>query len=309
MTGRLEQGYRDFARYEAHRSALYAELGAGIAEDAELLHWLDGLPTGKRQPNLVFAAYRLLAGTPSGWPEFQATLKARRDEIEAVMLQRRTQTNEAARCAFMLPLLAALPQPLALLEVGASAGLCLQPDRYAYDYDDGAHVLGDSPVVLRTRTEGSPPLPERMPEIAWRAGLDLDPIDVFDEDRIHWLELLIWPGMEHRIETLRGAVEIARRDPPRLVQGDLTTDDLDALAAEAPRDATLVIFHTAVLYYVPRAGRAIFREKVAQLGATWLAAESADVLGFAEDHELMALAKDGRRVAGVDGHGGFIRWG
>ena len=50
------------------------------------------------------------------------------------MLERRTQTNEAARCALMLPLLAALPQPLALLEVGASAGLCLLPDRYGYDY-------------------------------------------------------------------------------------------------------------------------------------------------------------------------------
>ena len=79
----------------------------------------------------MFAAYRLVAGTPSGWEEFETTLKDRRDEVEAVMLARRTQTNEAARCALMLPLLAALPQPLALLEVGASAGLCLLPDRYA----------------------------------------------------------------------------------------------------------------------------------------------------------------------------------
>ncbi|MGV4926084.1 DUF2332 domain-containing protein [Streptomyces sp. BHT-5-2] len=30
----------------------------------------------------------------------------------------------------MLPVLAALPQPLALIGVGASAGLCLYPDRY-----------------------------------------------------------------------------------------------------------------------------------------------------------------------------------
>ncbi len=40
-------------------------------------------------------------------------------------MSKRTQTNEPGRCAVLLPLLAALPQPLALLEVGASAGLCL----------------------------------------------------------------------------------------------------------------------------------------------------------------------------------------
>ena len=224
------------------------------------------------------------------------------------MLARRTQTNEAARCALMLPLLAALPQPLALLEVGASAGLCLLPDRYAYDY--GTHSLGTGPPVLRCRVEGDPPLPAKLPEVVWRAGLDLDPIDVFDEDRIRWLELLIWPGMEHRVETLQQAVAVARQDPPRIVQGDLTTSDLDELAAEAPNDATLVIFHTAVLFYVPRVGRAIFRAKVRELGATWLACEGPDILGFENDRtDVMALTRDGERVAYADGHGGYLSWG
>ena len=162
------------------------------------------------------------------------------------------------------------------------------------------------------------------PEVVWRAGLDLDPIDVFDEDRIRWLELLIWPGMEHRVQTLHQAVAVARRDPPRIVQGDLTTSDLDELAAEAPKDATLVIFHTAVLFYVPRVGRAIFRAKVRDLNATWLACEGPDILGFENDrpargtespaglpcrHDVMALTRDGERVAYADGHGGYLSWG
>ncbi len=50
------------------------------------------------------------------------------------MAERSTQTNEPARCATVLPVLAQLPQPLALLEVGAAAGLCLLPEYYAYDY-------------------------------------------------------------------------------------------------------------------------------------------------------------------------------
>src|SRR3954451_4620303 len=157
MTERLAKGYREFAERDASdRSPLYAELGTGVARDPEILAWLDGLPTGKRQPNLLFAGYRLVAGTPSGWDEFRQRLAERRAEIEAVMLARRTQTNEAARCALMLPILAQLPQPLALLEVGASAGLCLLPDRYGYDYD--GVKLGDGPPVLRTHVEGDPPL-------------------------------------------------------------------------------------------------------------------------------------------------------
>ena len=132
----MAQGYSNFAAYEAAgRSPLYGELSTGVAGDEELLRWLDGLPVGKRQPNLLFAAYRLIAGTPSGFAEFRAVLDERRSEIEAVMFERRTQTNEPARCALHLPVLAALPQPLALLEVGTSAGLCLLPDRYGYDYD------------------------------------------------------------------------------------------------------------------------------------------------------------------------------
>jgi hypothetical protein len=308
VSERIAAGYRDFAEHDAReRSPLYAELAAGVAGDRELLAWLDGLPVGKRQPNLLFASYRLVAGTPGGWAEFRAVLGERREEVEAVVLARRTQTNEPARCALMLPLLAALPQPLALLEVGASAGLCLLPDRYAYDY--AGHRLGDGSPRLRCRPEGPVPLPDRLPEVAWRAGLDLEPIDITDPERVRWLELLIWPGEEYRLETLHGAIEIARADPPRLVRGDLTTGDLDALASEAPRDATLVVFHTAVLFYVPSAGRARFRETVRRLGATWLACEGADVLDLEPGPaSLMALARDGRRVAWADGHGTFVSW-
>ena len=44
-------------------------------------------------------------------------------------------------------------------------------------------------------------------------------------------------------------MRIAAEKKPRIVKGDLRTD-LARLAAEAPKDATLVIFHTAVLAYI-----------------------------------------------------------
>ena len=63
-----------------------------------------------------------------------------------------------------------------------------------------------------------------------------------------------WSGRAKASATglLGEALAVARRDPPRVVKGDLR-HDLPALAAEAPRDATLVVFHTAVLAYVREA--------------------------------------------------------
>jgi hypothetical protein len=304
----LAAGYRNFATNEAAgRSPLYAELAAGVTEDRGILAWLSGLPQGKRQPNLLFAAVRALTGTPSGWPEFRAALLANRDAVEALVLARRTQTNEPARCATLLPLLAALPQPLALLEVGASAGLCLLPDRYAYDY--AGHRLGERGPRLRCRPEGPVPLPDELPRIAWRAGLDLDPVDLTDDEQVRWLELLVWPGQEHRLAVLRDAIEVARADPPRVVRGDLTSPDVAALAAEAPAGATLVIFHTAVLAYVPTAGRAAFAATVRDLDAVWIANEAPGILGLEDGPPgLFAITRDGEQVAWADPHGAALTW-
>src|SRR5262249_29701438 len=123
--------YRRFAEIEARgRSPLYKALALGVAEDAFALEFLAGLPEAKRQPNLLLAAVRHVAGTARDWPAFRALLVERGAEVCTTMLARRTQTNEPGRCAALLPILARLPQPLALLEFGASAGHCLLPDRY-----------------------------------------------------------------------------------------------------------------------------------------------------------------------------------
>src|SRR5450432_2243342 len=102
------------------------------------------------------------------------------------MLSRTPQTNEPARCAVLLPLLAQLPQPLALLEVGASAGLCLLVDHYGYDYGNvriDPTISGDGGApTLTCDVSGAAPIPRTIPRIVWRAGLDLNPIDVRSAD-------------------------------------------------------------------------------------------------------------------------------
>jgi hypothetical protein len=234
------------------------------------------------------------------------------DDVHRTILSRSTQTNEAARCAVLLPFLAALPQPLALLEVGASAGLCLLPDRYSYRYDDGTHLdpeAGPSEVVIQCHLGADVPSPRALPQVAWRAGIDLSPVDIHDPGSCEWLETLIWPGQHDRRDRLRAALGIARRDPPRVVSGDLN-EVLPALAAEAPPDATLIVFHTAVLAYLAAEARDRFVDQVRVLPGHWISNEGRSVLPMLrlpgpcpDDEGRFILAVDGRPRAMTDPHG------
>jgi len=278
-----------------------------------VLRFLDSLPPEKRQPNLLFAAARYLLGAPPGIGRLRELVSQNPGELAGVMLSRRTQTNEPARCATLLPALAQLAEPLALIEVGASAGLTLLADRYSYDYA-GHRVAGRDPLAptLRCEPRGPVPLPSRVPVITWRAGLDLNPLDVTDGDDVRWLSCLVWPGEGDRERLLAAAIDTARRDPPQVHRGDLVTG-LPALAAQAPAEATLVVYHSAVLAYVTPARRREFAETVRGLPAVWLSNEAPGVVPDmpvpAHEGFPFILARDGRApLALADGHGAWARW-
>jgi hypothetical protein len=305
--------YLGFAA-EAHgRSPQYEELAIAVAADPLTLRFLGSLPTAKRQPNLLFAAATYLLGEAPELSALQRLVNDRGGELANTIRTRRTQTNEPARCATLLPALAQLRQPLALIEIGASAGLTLLPDRYSYDYGD-RQLTGTDPgaPVLTCQTLGPVPLPAQVPDVSWRAGLDLNPLDVTHDDDVHWLECLIWPGETGRRERLAAAIETARRDPPPIHRGDLLTD-LPDLARQAPPGATLVVFHSAVLAYVAAEQRGQVAETIRALNASWLSNEGPDVIpgiGIPERQgEKFVLVRDGARaLAFTDAHGAWIDW-
>jgi hypothetical protein len=308
--------YREFAMGEAHgRSPAYEALAEGVAEDQVVTGFVASLPKEKQQPNLLFAAARYLLGTPADIGRLRALVSQSAAELTQVMMDRRTQTNEPARCASLLPVLARLPEPLALIEIGASAGLVLLFDRYSYDYS-GHLLAGRDPraPALHCQPQGPVPLPDRIPEITWRAGLDLNPLDVTSDDDVRWLSCLVWPGEGDRAERLAAAIASARRDPPAVHKGDLLTD-LPALASCAPADATLVIYHSAVLYQVPAGQRDSLGGTIRDLGATWLSCEApgvvpgtADAAKLAPDGQMHVIALDGQPIATADSHGTWLRW-
>jgi hypothetical protein len=190
--------------------------------------------------------------------------------------------------------------------------LCLLVDRYGYDYD--GHRVGSTELVFPCSIRGNVPLPRDLPQVAWRAGIDISPIDLHDQQAVRWLETLVWPEETDRLERLRAAIAIARTDPPRIIQADLL-DALASLASQAPRDATLVIFHTAVLPYLTRAQRDQFQTVVATLGAEWIANEGAGVLAHTRptaaspwSDQDCVVTHNQQPVAFCDPHGRWIQW-
>ena len=94
------ENYRRFARYEAAgRSPSYEELSFAVADDDFILSFLAQLPVDKRQPNLLFAAARYLLESPPDPLSLRSLIAERPDQLSRVILFRRTQTNEAARCS------------------------------------------------------------------------------------------------------------------------------------------------------------------------------------------------------------------
>jgi hypothetical protein len=258
---------------------------------------------------MLFAAVLYLGGRQPDYGAFRRFVLEHADQLVATMLARRTQTNEVGRCALLLPLLAGLPGPLALVEVGASAGLCLLPDRYAYDY--AGTIVGDpaAPLRLACQPYGPVPIPAQPPEVVWRRGID--------PHAVRWLECWVWPDQPHRLARLRAAVGIARADPPVVVQGDLL-ELLGPVVAQAPAGATVVVFHAATLVYLSEPGRQRFARLVAELPATWIWAEGPGVVMQPPerprripepDQSVFLLGQGSRRLVGLaDPHGGWLQW-
>jgi hypothetical protein len=310
---RIARDFRSFVEAAAAApSPLYAELAAAVADDDLILDFLADLPREEQQPMLLFGTVAFLYGVPGGADDLRNRIRGDRDRIRETMLSRFTQTNEPARCAALITALGDIDGPVGLVEVGSSAGLCLYPDRYSYEFD-GRPVGPRSRVHLTCTTTGAVPVPDRLPEVAARAGIDRNPLDPGDPDDRAWLRALIWPGPNAapRLDRLDAAAAIAAEEPATVLTGDLI-DRLPAALDLLPVDCTPVVFHTAVLAYLARARREEFVDLVRSLGVRWIAQESAGIVpGMPRDlagPDSFVLSIDGRPVARTAPHGGRIDW-
>ena len=273
---RVRTHFRYWGQVEARAnlSPLYEVFGYAVAEDDAVLALAAECREGQPPPNVLFAAVHALlrhypdhplraycaslggskpADDAAGWllREFCLT---HREELLPVIHTRLTQTNEVRRCGVLLPAFAQVAgetgQPLALIEIGPSAGLNLLFDRYQYHYGDLR--VGDpaSPVALDCEPRGE--LGSlAIPAVVSRTGIDINPLDVRNEADVEWLRALLWPEHLDRLQLLDAALDVAREDPPVLHRGDVIELLPDVVRA-ATEGSTVCLFATFVLNQFPR---------------------------------------------------------
>ena len=290
-------------------SPIYDRVSRAVAASDEVLSLLQEAPPRSHQPNVLLAAvhYLLLGGLDhplaavyagvsdaDPGPLFVDVCLTHRAEILQLLATRHTNTNEVGRSAIVgLALIAVAErfgEPLALVDVGCSAGLNLLCDRYRLDYGAaGATGPADAAVTIDCEVVGGePPIASELPPIAERVGIDADPVDVTDEEQARWQLALVFPDT-NRMPRTRRALEEVVRTPPRIVQGD-AVDTVSAVLRELRADHIAVVTTTWTAAYLAPARRIEFRERLADVSRTrrvaWISAEGQGVIDLFEDVDV-----------------------
>jgi hypothetical protein len=290
--------------------------GTGDALALRLAGTLHALVRSAQDPALTAVYPPNAVDDDTLWTTVEVAL--RRDE--AFMLERlksAPQTNEVRRSSALLPgflTIAALTgKPLVLSEVGASAGLNLQWDRYAYRLG-GVGWGKASPVELAPRWEGPPP-PEAAIEVAERAGCDLNPLDPSSEDDRLRLFSYIWADQQDRLDRTAAALAMATESGLKVEKADAIDWLRKRLATPRP-GLTHVIYHTIAWQYLPPALKAEGEALIAETGAR--ATEDAPLARLQLEADgkpegaalLLTLWPTGetREIGRADFHGRWVKW-
>ncbi len=278
---------------------------------------LHGLVLEGADPGLAAAYPPQEADDDALWSAVAAALRAHAAFILA-RLDGPPQTNETMRSAALAPgfltVAARTGLPLVTSELGASAGLNMVWDRFAYRFGTALRGASDSPVIIAPDWTGPPP-PDVVPHVRERAGCDRAPSRLDDEaDRLRLLSF-VWPDQPERMTRLRAATTLASAEPVTVDRAD-AADWLDERLATRRPGAAHVVYHSIFWQYLdaPRQARISNLLNAAGARATmdaplaWLRLEGDGAAPGAAISLTLWPGGDTRSLGRADFHGRWILW-
>ena len=228
------------------------------------------------------------------------------------------QTNEVRRSVALIPAYHAISArfglPLAVRELGASAGLNLNAAQYGLKTD--AFSLGpQDSLVLTPDWEGETPFETQIRVDSVR-GCDLAPIDLSDEVQALRLLAYIWPDQIERVGLIRNAIELARAGSTHIDRED-AIDWLERELETRGQGVVTVIQHTVAWQYFPPEAKTRGEALLSEHGAS--ASETAPIARISMENDgseqpgarlQLTLWPDGavHELGRVDFHGRWIDW-
>ena len=230
------------------------------------------------------------------------------------------QTNEVARSGVLMPGLMVVAAetglPVALYELGSSAGLNLMLDRYGYRLGHSMAGDGGSALVLAPEWRGAA-APSGAVRVVRRRGVDLNPLDVTRAADRERLLAYIWADQPARLARVAAAIAIAATDPPTVDRGD-AADWVERWVDMAPESGVArVVMHSIAFQYFPAAVQARIVAHLADVGGratvgaplVWLRLEVDPAVGGGPALALtMWPGGEERMLARASAHGVWVEW-
>ncbi|GAO40525.1 hypothetical protein SCH01S_48_01870 [Sphingomonas changbaiensis NBRC 104936] len=290
--------------------------GSNDAVPLRLAGGMHALARRKADARLV----RLYAGALEDSDAIVRDVLHRFDAELATWLDSPPQTNETGRAApimaGLMVLAAEYGLPFELIELGASAGLNQNLDRFGYRLGDAAAGDPDSPLQLAPAWGGESP-PAAEVRIVARRAVDRNPVLVADPAQRERLAAYCWVDQTERMQRLEAALALAAEYPPDLEQGDAGSF-IESALAEPQRDGVCrVVFHTIFWQYLDAATQDRIANALRRAGASataqrplaWLRFEQlASGLVPPELHLTKWPGGRERHLATGHPHGSKIRW-
>ena len=338
---KLKHWFKEFAENECKEvSPLYFHVANQVSKDDELIELASFCKKGQPMPNLFFAAvhFLLLNNTSEELAYYYHSInKAYKSNLpfdlfkefcldnraEIIKLQRTriVQTNALNRTAYLMPILSHLygGQQINIVDVGTSAGLNLNMDKYEFHYND-KYTFGDSAVKIRSEIrEGQ--LPEFTEKVLLnhKIGIDQHPLDLNDKENEKWLKALIWADLTERLERLEKAITIAKKEKLDLRKASKIAE-FETILQSVDSSLPIVVYHTHVLYQFKLEQREQFWNLIDDIGSkrelTYIAAEGSPIFKtdykrkgvLVELNQYTSGKKKTRVLAETNGHANWIKW-